>query len=320
MARNEKDDRKLIEFGKEINLIEYKSGDWFFNEIKETITDDGWKYFEPVLDKNGNLVRISANDPEFELKVLRTFKVPFLSRKIKEKNISEFLVGSYDFKNKDERYPCTVFKIHSGDVVTNVILYRFEQIKHFKNPKAFFFLDDNFNYEELVFKDKKVVVSRRLALNPNDENQIKDIPFIENIDKSQYTWKYIYAKVGTQFGDFNGRKLLMNLIAIKNGRAMINSYEFVELLRGINDFDSKTKDYTIKVCADIYRNAKIVELKMNLNSQELLVNGEKELFSVQPIDDQENNIIWLPFTDICKFLRMKYYWREMDNTVLIELY
>lgn len=133
-------------------------------------------------------------------------------------------------------------------------------------------------------------------------------------------WKYIYAKVGTQFGDFNGRKLLMNLIAIKNGRAMINSYDFVELLRGINDFDSETKDYTIKVCADIYKNAKIVELKMNLNSKELLVNGEKETFSTQPIDDQENNIIWLPLTDICKFLRMKYYWREMDNTVLIELF
>lgn len=320
-ARNEKDERKTIEFGKEIALVEHKQGNWYFNEIKETTTKDGWKYFEPALDKNGNPVRISGKDPEYELKVLRTFKMPSLSRKIKEKNISEFLVGSYDLKNKNEKYPCIAYKINnSGDIVFNMISFGFDQIKHFKNPKAFFFLDDHFNYEELVFKDKTVVVSRRLALNPNDENQIKDIPFQKVIDKSQYIWKYLYAKVGTQFGDFNGRKLLMNLIEIKNGKAMVNSNEFVSILRGIDDFNYETKEYIVKVCTAIFKYARITELQIKLDSKEVLVDGQKEFFNSKPYYDEEDNIIWLPLTDLCKFLRIKYYWREMDNSVLIELF
>lgn len=319
-AKNNKGEDKLIEFKKEITVIEYIKGEWYFNELVEVKDNEGYVYMKPLLDKNENTIRIKSNDKEYEKKVRLTWLSNSLHLEIRGRQSVKFLMGLVNY-NSNNNYAC-IFKIRSSidkNSINHLLSIRKNDLDPSIKDKSLIFVDDNFNYEELTFKGNSIVVNKRQALNP-DGLDMKKYPFIKELvaGSNYHMWGYIYAKLNSTDFMFNRYQKPRDFLKLKNNFVVLSLNDLCDILRAKLDF-SNLKDINITYI-NLQHNiqADAVQIKLALESKEALINDEKHSLILPPY--YERSVLWMSLADACKIFNLRYYWREIDNTVLIELF
>lgn len=319
-AKNNEGKSKIIEFDKEITLIEYLKGAWYFNEIVETKDSEGYTYMKPLLDQNGNTVRIKNNDVDFDKKVRSTWLSPTLHLAIKGRKAVKFLMGIANLDYKKNDIAC-VFKIRSSNdkySINHLLTVRKDFFDSSIRHKSLIFIDDHFNFEELQITNNAIVVEKRLAINP-DSKEATDYPYFQIlVGGSNCIWGYIYANLNNSKFMFNRFEKTREFLKLKNNIVVLSLSDLCDMLRAKLDFSSLSDINISYINLKPYINAKEISINMKIGSREVSINAEKSGLSLEPYYEESH--LWMSLVDACRIFNLRYYWREIDNSVLIELF
>jgi hypothetical protein len=290
----------------------------------------------PVLDSNGNPEFVNLNNKkDFNLFLRLLFdnslnmKISGYDKKLQVSIISKFtkpeiywVYGDSDGKLKKGR----------NDFIEN----DFDQKYLEENCYSIFAIDEDMHYQVEKLNQNVYVTAISEPVNPDNYPDVKNKKLLgwRNLCTNMESSYFHTENAGLGFleinlnGKFPDATITSNSVVrgslypcakMHDKKLFVEAFLVAFQLGGALEVHENENYYVFKML--IHENEeKIIlkELRFTIGSNEALLDGEKVELSIPPYEHEESKCIMICLDDLSKFFNVKYHFRPINNSLLIE--
>lgn len=304
-----------ITFEKPIPIMEYNIKGFIFYEVRR-IKDGENSYDMPVLDNQGNPVPLKTSDPKY-LDKLRLTMWNDLGCYTTGNQSQSMTIYVYNKTLKDG-YELIGKELSEGNLGSSSFAKALSgtTIKH--PLGTYVYNDSNMNFEVGEYTKKGYEIRTRISYNPDtfDKHSIHGSNFGSFDSAFGYLWLQT-ANEKYYAGGKEGAFFYKEIPQLKNGKLAIPLKVFSNLLYcKINNEDDTMTVYKLKERP--FKDDCFIKVEFS-TKKDIVIVGDKEIkMPFMPYRIEQTYEVMVPLVSFCEALGFKYYWRQFDNSILIE--